>query len=49
MGLLRQITGKQALRKTDRRWEMPKAEVVREAAGTQSKITYIGRLQGTVV
>ena len=28
-------------------WVTPKAEVVREAAGTQSAMTYIGRRQGT--
>ena len=36
MGFLRQITGKQARRKADRIWETPRAEIVREAAGTQS-------------
>ena len=40
--------GKQVRRKEDKKWEKPKAEVVREAAGTQSAMIYIGRRQGTV-
>ena len=41
MVFLSHITGKRAQRKADGRWEMPIAEVVREAAGTQSDMTYI--------
>ena len=45
---LRQITGKQARRLGDRMWETPQAEGVREALGTQSEMTNIGRRQATV-
>ena len=47
-GSLRQITGKQARRLGYWMWETPKAEGVRETAGTQSDMTYIGRRQETV-
>ena len=43
-----QITGKRAQRIADRTWDNPRAEVVREAAGTQISMTYIGRQQATV-
>ena len=46
---LRQMTVKQALRIGERMWETPGAEVVWEASGTQSAMTYIGRHQATVV
>ena len=48
IGLLRQITGKRARRLGDGTWKTPGAEVVREAAGTQSAMTYIGIRQATV-
>ena len=44
-GLLTHITGKRAWRLGDRTWETPGAEEVREAAGMQSVMTYIGRRQ----
>ena len=48
-GFLQQIRGKRARRRADRTWFTTAAEEVREAAGTQSVTTYIGRRQGTVV
>ena len=36
IGFLRQITGKRAQLIGDGMWETPRAELVREAAGTQS-------------
>ena len=42
MGFLMQIMVKQAQQKADGRWEMPRAEVVQEAAETQLKMTHIG-------
>ena len=47
-GFLRQIMGNQARRKSDRTWLTPKAEVVWEAARTQSEMTYIRIIQGMV-
>ena len=38
----RHIMGKQERQVGDRVWEMPGVEVLREAAGTQSEMTYIG-------
>ena len=43
VGFTRQITGKQAWQKADGTWVNPNAEVVREAAGTQSEMTYTRR------
>ena len=48
MDFLRQITGKRARWIVDRTWETPGAGVVREAAGTQSDMTYICRQHATV-
>ena len=45
---MRQIKEKRARREADGTWVTPKVELVREAAGTQSEITYIRRIQGTV-
>ena len=45
---LRKITGKQVRQISDRTWETPRAEVVREVAVTQSSMTYIGRRQATL-
>ena len=47
-GFLRHITGKQAWRMVDRTCETPGAEIVWEAAGTQSAMTFIGRRQETM-
>ena len=47
-GFLRKIIGKRARWKVDRMRFTTKVEVVGEAAGTQSEMTYIGRRQGTV-
>ena len=47
-GFLQQITGKRARRLGDGTWKTPGAEGVREAAATQSDMTYIGRRQATV-
>ena len=47
-GFLRQIMGKRDWQNTYRTWVNPRAEVVQEAVGTQSAMTYIGRIQGTV-
>ena len=47
-GFLSQITGKKAQHKADCRWLTPREEVVREAAVTESTMTYIGRRQGMV-
>ena len=47
-GFLRQITGNRARRIVDGMWETPGLEVVREAAVTQSEMSYIGRLQATM-
>ena len=47
-GFLRKITGKQAQLLPDGTWETPRAEAVREAAGMQLVMTYIGRRQSTV-
>ena len=47
-GFLRQITGKRAWQIGDGTWETPRAEVVREAAGTQLVVIYIGRRKATV-
>ena len=47
-GFLKQITGKRAQKIAYGTWETPGAELVREAAGTQSEMTYIGRRQATV-
>ena len=47
-GFLRKILGKQARRKLDRTWFNIKEELVREAAGTQSEMTYIRIIQGVV-
>ena len=35
-------------RLADGTWDMPRVEVLREAAGTQLAMTYIGRKQATV-
>ena len=40
--------GKRARRLADGTWEMPEAEVVREAAGTKFDMTYIWRKQADV-
>ena len=48
-GFLRQITGKRAQRKPCGMWVTLREKVVWEASGTQSKMTYIGRRQGTVI
>ena len=45
---LRQITSKRARWKADKTWVIPKAKLVREAAGPQAEMSYIGRRQGTV-
>ena len=45
---LSQITEKRAQRKVDGTWVTPKAEVVREAAETQSTISHIGKRQRTM-
>ena len=42
------ITGKQLWWLGDGTWEMPGAEGVREAAGTQLAMTHIGRRQATM-
>ena len=47
-GFMSQITGKRARRKVDGMWVTPRAEVVQEAAGNQSEMTYIGIRQGVV-
>ena len=47
-GFLKDITGKRARRIKGGAWETPGSEVVREAAGTQSAMTYIGRRQAIV-
>ena len=47
-GFLRQITGKQAQWLGDGMWVTTGADGVQEAVGTQSAMTYIGKLQGTV-
>ena len=47
-GFLIQITRKRARRVADGTWETPWAELVREVAGTQLAMTYIGRQQATV-
>ena len=44
-----QIMGKRAQRKADRRWDMTREEVLKEAVVTQSEMTCIGKRQGTVV
>ena len=47
-GFLRKITGKRVRRLPDVTRETPRAEAVREAAGTQFSMKYIGRRQETV-
>ena len=47
-GFLRQVMGKKAQQISDMTWETSRTEVVREAAGTQSAMTYIGRRQAIV-
>ena len=47
-GFLRHITGKRSQRIVDGKWETPGAEVVWEAVGTQSAMTYIRRWQANV-
>ena len=47
-GFLRYITGKRVWWIGDGVGETPGSEVVKEAAGTQSEMTYIGRRQATV-
>ena len=47
-GLFRYIMGKRARRIGDGMWDTPGIEVVRETAGTQSVMTYIGRQKATV-
>ena len=47
-GFLMQITGKRTRKKAYGTWVNPRAEVVQEAAGTQSEITYIEIIQGKV-
>ena len=47
-GFLSQIRGKRARRKADGRWLNPRVEVVQELAGTQSVMTFIGRIKGMV-
>ena len=47
-GFLGHIAGKRERWKADGVWVTPRAEVVWEAAGTQSAMTYIGRRQGMV-
>ena len=47
-GLLRQITEKREWNLGDGAWEMPRAEGMREAAGMQLVINYIGIRQATV-
>ena len=47
-GFMRQITRKGARQKEDGMWVNLRAEVVQEAAGTYSKMTYIRIRQGTV-
>ena len=42
------ITGKRAMWLRDGTWDTPGAEVVQEAAGTQSARTYIDRRQATL-
>ena len=41
-GFMRQITVKKVQRKSYGTWSSPKAEEVKESAGTQSETTYIG-------
>ena len=48
MGFLSHITVDRALRKVEGIWETSRAVLVREAAGTQLVMTYIGRQQGMV-
>ena len=48
IGLLIQTTGKWERRKADMTWVTPKEEVVQEASGNQSEMTYIGRRKGAV-
>ena len=47
-GFLMQITGKRTRKKAYGTWLNPRAEVVQEAARTQSEITYIEIIQGKV-
>ena len=48
MHFLRQITGKQTRGIADGTWEMAKVEVMQEASGIQSEMTYIRRQQATM-
>ena len=48
LGFLQLITGKKARQLGDGTWEMTGAEIVREAAGTQSARIYIEQRQATV-
>ena len=48
MGFMRHIMGNRARRKAHGTWVTPRTEVVREAAGTQSSMTYIIRIKGLV-
>ena len=48
-GFMRHIMGNQARKNTYGSWVTPREKVVRAAAGTHSEMTYIRRIQGTVV
>ena len=48
IGFLRKITGKRERRLRDGKWETPRVEGVREAAGMQVLRTYIDRRKATL-